>query len=90
MKKVIAMNNLADNFYGNPDMVAYTQSAFICKYLIDNYGLEKFKLLWKKGFNELQSIYGFNNEQLEINLSEFVNKKHPTEIEFNWEEFNEG
>lgn len=89
-KKVIAMNNLADNFYDNPDMVAYTQSAFICKYLIDHYGLEKFKLLWKKGFNELQSIYGFNNEQLEINLSEFVNKKHPTEIEFNWEVFNEG
>jgi len=89
-EKVIAMNNLADNFYGNPDMIAYTQSAFICKYLIDNYGLEKFKLLWKKGFNELQSIYGFNNKQLEINLSEFVNKKHPNEIEFNWEKFNEG
>ena len=43
-----------------------------------------------KGFNELQSIYGFNNEQLEMNLSEFVNEKHPTEIEFNWEKFNEG
>lgn len=89
-EKLIAMNNLADNFYGNPDMIAYTQSAFICKYLIDNYGLEKFKLLWKKGFNELKSIYGFNNEQLEIDLSEFVNKKHPTEIEFNWQKFNEG
>ena len=41
------MNNLADNFYGNPDMVAYTQSAFICKYLID-----KFLIL----FNESLSI----------------------------------
>jgi hypothetical protein len=89
-EKLIAMNTLADNFYGNPEMVTYFQSAFICKYLIDNYGLEKFKLLWKNGLNELQSIYGFNKEQLEINLSEFVNKKHPTEIEFNWEKFNEG
>jgi len=89
-KKVIAVSNLADNFYDNLDMIAYTQSAFICKYLIDNYGLEKFKLLWGKGFNELQSIYGFNNKQLEMNLSEFVNEKHPTEIEFNWEKFNEG
>jgi hypothetical protein len=84
------MNTLADNFYRNPEMVAYLQSAFICKYLIDNYGLDKFKLLWKNGFNELESIYGFNNGQLEIYLSDFVNKKHPTEIEFNWEEFNNG
>jgi len=74
-EKVIAMNNLADNFKGNPDMIAYTQSAFVCKYLIDNYGLEKFKLLWKGGFDMLQSIYGFNKEQLEINLLEFINEK---------------
>ena len=84
------MNTLVDNFYRNPEMVAYLQSAFICKYLVDNYGLDKFKLLWKNGFNELESIYGFNNGQLEIYLSDFVNKKYPTDIEFNWEEFNNG
>lgn len=89
-EKLIALNNLADNFYGYSEMVAYLQSAFICKYLIDNYGLEKFKLLWKNGFNSLESIYGFNNNQLEMNLSEFVNKKHPTEIEFDWVKFNGG
>lgn len=89
-EKLIAMNTLVDNFYRNPEMVAYLQSAFICKYLVDNYGLDKFKLLWKNGFNELESIYGFNNGQLEIYLSDFVNKKYPTDIEFNWEEFNNG
>ncbi len=89
-KKVIPLNNLANNFYGNPEMVAYTQSAFICKYLIDTYGIEKFKQLWKKGHNEMQSIYGFNNEQLESILAEYVIEKHPTEITFNWEVFNEG
>jgi hypothetical protein len=89
-KKIIPMKNLAANFYENPEMIAYTQSAFVCKFLIDNYGLEKFKLLWKNGFNKLQSIYGFNNQQLEMNLLEFINKKYSTEIEFNWNKFNEG
>lgn len=84
------MNNLADNFYGNPDMIAYTQSAFVCKFLIDNYGMEKFKLLWKKGFNEMISVYGFDNQQLEMNLAKYVNEKYPTDIEFDWEEFNKG
>ncbi len=89
-KKVIPMNKLADNFYGNPDMIAYTQSAFVCKFLIDNYGMEKFKLLWKSGFDKVQSIYGFNNEQLEISLAKYVNEKYPIHIEFDWEKFNKG
>jgi hypothetical protein len=89
-KKLITLNNLADNFYENPDMIAYTQSAFVCKFLIDNYGMEKFKLLWQKGFNEMTSIYGFDNQQLEMNLAKYVNEKYPTDIEFDWEEFNKG
>ena len=89
-KKVIPMNKLADNFYGNPDMITYTQSAFVCKFLIDNYGMERFILLWKSGFNKMQSIYGFNSEKLEINLAKYVNEKYPNDIAFNWEKFNKG
>jgi len=68
------MDNLAQNFYGNPEMIAYTQSAFVCKFLIDNYEIEKFILLWKNGFDKMQSIYGFDNEQLETSLAEYVNQ----------------
>lgn len=89
-KKIISMDQLATNFYGNPEMIAYTQSAFVCKFLIAQYGLEKFKLLWKEGYDEMQTIYGFTNKQLETNLVEYVNKKHPIHIEFDWEEFNKG
>ena len=71
-------------------MIAYTQSAFVSKYLIDNYGMEKFKLLWEKGYNEMKTVYGFNSEELESSLAEYVNKKHPSDIEFDWEEFNKG
>ncbi len=89
-EKLISMDNLADNFYGNPEMIAYTQSAFVSKFLIENHGMEKFKLLWKNGFDKMQAIYGFNSEQLETNLAEFVNQKHPRDIEFDWEEYNKG
>lgn len=88
--KRIRMDKLAENFYGNPDMIAYTQSAFVCKFLIDNYGIEKFKLLWKCGFDRIKSIYGFSSEELETNLTEYVNEKYPTDIEFDWEEFDKG
>ena len=89
-EKAITMNHLTNNFYGNPEMIAYTQSAFVCKYLIDNYGMEKFKLLWKKGYSEMQIVYGFNSEELELNLAAYVTEKHPSDIEFDWEEFNKG
>ena len=89
-KKLISMDSLAQNFYGNPEMIAYNQSAFVCKFLINTYGIEKFKLLWKNGFDKMQSVYGFNSEQLETSLTEYVSQKHPTDIEFNWEEFEKG
>jgi len=88
--KIIAMDKLADNFFGHPDMVSYTQSAFICKFLIDNYGLEKFIKMWQEGFDKMQTIYGFNSKQLERKLAKFITEKFPKDIEFDWEEFNKG
>lgn len=88
--KLVPMEELATNFFGHPDMITYTQSAFISQFLIDNYGLEKFKQLWKEGFDAMESIYGFDHQELTINLADFVNKKHPKDIDFDWELFNEG
>lgn len=88
--KLISMDKLSEDFYENPDMIAYTQSAFICKFLIDSYGITKFKELWKSGYEKLNEIYGFNSETLEKNLREYTNRKYPTNINFDWEEFNKG
>jgi hypothetical protein len=88
--KLISMNKLSEDFYENPDMIAYTQSAFICKFLIDNYGISKFKELWKSGYEKLKEIYGFDSQTLEKNLKDYINKKYPTSISFDWEEFNKG
>ncbi|WP_416441582.1 peptidase MA family metallohydrolase [Leeuwenhoekiella sp. A16] len=88
--KLISMDKLSENFYENPDMIAYTQSAFICKFLIDNYGISKFKELWKRGFEKLNEIYGFDAQTLEKNLKDYVNQKYQTNIDFDWDEFNKG
>jgi len=89
-QKVMSMYDLAGNFYGSPDMITYTQSAFVSKFLIDKYGIEKFILLWKGGFGEIQSIYGFDSDALEVEMGKHVNKLHPSDIDFDWEKFNEG
>ncbi|WP_428223560.1 peptidase MA family metallohydrolase [Flavobacterium sp.] len=88
--KLISMDKLSEDFYAYPDMIAYTQSAFISKFLIDNYGISKFKELWKSGYEKLNEIYGFNSQTLEQTLKDYINKKYPTNINFDWEEFNKG
>lgn len=88
--KLISMDKLSEDFYENPDMIAYTQSAFICKFLINNYGISKFKELWKSGYEKLNEIYGFDSKTLENTLKDYINKKYPKDINFDWEEFNKG
>lgn len=88
--KLIPMNKLAENFYGNPDMIAYTQSAFVSKFLIDNYGISKFKELWKSGYEKLHEIYGFDSQTLEQTLKDYINRKYPAHIDFDWDRFNKG
>lgn len=88
--KLIPMDELAHNFFGHSDIISYTQSAFISKFLIDNYGIEKFKQLWGEGFEGLETVYGFSKDELERDLATYVMKEHPGEVEFDWEEFNKG
>ena len=88
--KLISMDKLSEDFYENPDMIAYTQSAYICKFLIDNYGISKFKELWKSGYEKLNEIYGIDSQTLENTLKDYINKKYPKDIDFDWEEFNKG
>jgi hypothetical protein len=88
--KLISIDKLSEDFYANPDMIAYTQSAFICKFLIDNYGISKFKELWKSEYKNLNEIYGFDSMILENTLKDYINKKYPKDINFDWEKFNKG
>ena len=54
------------------DLLAYVQSAGIFKYLYENYGTTKMKTLWKRGFTDFASIYGFEIDQLEKDWLETI------------------
>ena len=89
-KKLLPIKLLTDDFYNQNDMITYTQSAFVCKYLIQNYGMEKFIKLWKGGFPVFKQVYGIQYEEMEGKIEKDINLKFPKAIEFDWEEFNKG
>ena len=88
--KLLPMNTLANDFYSANDIITYTQGAFLVKYLIDNYGFEKFSKLWKEGYNNFKKIYGIEFEELQNKIKIELKLKYTKDIEFNWEEFNKG
>ena len=88
--KLIPMNTIANDFYSANDMITYTQSAYLVKYLIEKYGFEKFIKLWKEGYNNFNKIYGFEFETMQNEIKTTLKIKYPTAIEFDWVEFNKG
>lgn len=91
-KKILAMDILVNDFWrkGNNDIITYTQSGFIVKYLLDNYGYEKFKLLWIKGFKDFKTIYGMEFQVVDAKIKQELKLRYPKNIVFNWEAFNKG
>lgn len=57
-------------------MISYTQSAFISQFLIDNYGISKFKELWTGGYEKLNEIYGFDSQTLEQTLKDYIKRNN--------------
>jgi len=47
------------------DVIAYLQSAGICKYLYETYGITKFRALWTAGFDDFEKIYGMTSAAFE-------------------------
>ena len=88
--ELIGLSNLTSDFYIHPEMKSYTQSAYLCKYLIDNYGVDKIKQLWKGGFEKFREIYGIEYVDLEEEIRKKINSKYPDKINFDWEDFKKG
>jgi hypothetical protein len=86
--KLISMDTLSSDFYRQPEMIAYHQSAYIVEYLLLKYGLEKFKTLWEKGFENIKEVYGIPYAQLETDLQNEVIKRYPVKPELDWNNFD--
>ena len=83
------MVNSFDSQAKKSDVIAYIQSAGIVKYLYENYGVEKIKLLWTAGFENFNSIYGFPISQLETDWLNFI-KTVPVPKDFDINKLKEG
>ncbi|MBM4401732.1 MAG: hypothetical protein FJ044_00610 [Candidatus Cloacimonetes bacterium] len=75
--KIIPSKEIIDvnDFNKKDPKITYSQSASFVKFLIENYGLEKFKGLWvvKKNLKEeFQSIYQIEFEKIEKEWLEFL------------------
>lgn len=88
--KLVPINGLVNKFWDYNDMVTYTQSAYLVQYIIDNYGIDKFALLWKGGFAKFKDVYGFDFITMQDAIESHLKNKYPEDIDFNWDEFNKG
>ncbi|HQW01353.1 MAG TPA: hypothetical protein PLR30_02710 [Saprospiraceae bacterium] len=87
-----SLDNLVNHFDEiavQNDVMAYLQSAGVFKYLYEQYGLEKMKLLWTGGFEDFDAIYGFPVEKLEAEWIDFL-KSVPIPHDFDIHKLEEG
>lgn len=87
---LIPVDSLATNFYEQPEMIAYHQSAYIVQHLLNNYKLEQFIELWTKGFDSFQTIYGNSFKEMKAELEKVIIDEYPETPEIEWETFKEG
>lgn len=53
---LIPIDSLTAHFYMEPEMIAYHQAAYISQYLIEDFGIQKFSLLWQSGLKKYRPL----------------------------------
>ena len=89
-KMLIPMSALTSTFYQQPEMIAYHQAAYIAQYLLNKYGVEKFKQLWTRGFDQFERIYGIRFQQAQRDMDTLVKQNYPTAPAIDWNSFQKG
>jgi len=84
---LISIDSLTAHFYMEPEMIAYHQSAYISQYLIDNYGVQKFSLLWQSSIDSFEKIYGSPYKQILLDIKNKLDKKYPEAPDIDWNTF---
>jgi len=87
---LISMDNLTTSFYKQPEMIAYHQAAFIVQYLLNKYGVEKFKDLWSQGFDAFGKIYNISFSQVKADISTQAKQDYPSAPSISWNTFQVG
>lgn len=87
---LLPIDTLTQNFYSQPEMIAYHQSAYIVQFLIEKYGVEKFKQLWKIGFADFEKIYLISPKQCFTELHNELSSENTECPNINWKNFRNG
>jgi hypothetical protein len=87
---LISIDALTTSFYKQPEMIAYHQAAFIVQYLLNKYGVEKFKDLWSQGFDAFEKIYNIPFSQVKAHISTKAKQDYPSAPSINWNTFQVG
>ena len=87
---LIPIDSLTAHFYMEPEMIAYHQSAYISQYLMENFGIQKFSLLWQSGFRDFEKIYGIRFQQIQLEIKNKLNQKYPESPNIEWSVFKTG
>jgi hypothetical protein len=87
---LIPMDSLTANFYGVPEMIAYHQSAYICQYLFEHFGILKFRMLWQSGLRDFEKIFGIPFLQIQSEIKKKMDEKYPQPPNIDWDSFKTG
>ena len=83
-KKNAPLDSIFYRFRTLPDMAGYMLAGSVAQYFIENYGMDKFTMLWKKGAGELRQIINMSPEDFEKEYHEFLRKIYKQKPEIDW------
>lgn len=86
-KKIIGADLLITRMSDQHSKIAYNQSAYIVKLLIDNYGIDCLKKLWAGTMDDFITIYGLSFNDMMKKIETELIQKYPDPIAFDWDEF---
>ncbi len=89
-KMLIPIDSLTTDFYRQPEMIAYHQSAFMVQSLLERFGAKKLKQLWVEGFDKFNNIYGQSFASFQSAIEKNLLDSIPAAPPIDWETFKTG
>lgn len=64
-RTIFPLDTLVNRFYRVDDLAAYLQSGSLVNYLLEQYGKDRFRLVWRDGASAFERAYGRTTSQIE-------------------------
>lgn len=69
---LMPLDTLVHGFHQQDDLAAYLQAGSLMQYLLERYGSERLRLVWREGAGAFQRAYGRSAAQLEAEWHEWL------------------